>query len=219
MPRIGLVIEGKHDAIMLPPLIRGELSSRGITDVSLEVIHPLADETGTIESGGWVRVKAWCTANGGRNIETFFEPLFARQPALDAIVFHLDGDCLHHACRSSSVTMPSLPVTPTQRVIHISDALDEWLSIPKPHRHKMVFAIPVQSTEAWILAAEAVYHDVETMDAKSEFRRTFSKERDGDLSKFYRFRADAAFSRTSQIANQCLSFAKFRDDLSEAITP
>ncbi|CDX39147.1 hypothetical protein MPLA_290048 [Mesorhizobium sp. ORS 3359] len=209
MPSIGLVIEGRHDAIMLPPLIRGELRARGITSLSLQMIHPKTDETGTVEDGGWLQIRAWCKSNGGKNMQTYFEPLFADHPALDAIVIHVDGDSLIDICQSSSVDPPKLPVSPTARVNNIVDALGEWLAAPNDHRGKVVFAVPVQSTEAWILASEAVYHDLESMDAKAEFRRPYSKEKHVSLDAFYRARSGSAESKTAAIAAQSASYTLF----------
>ncbi|TPL49249.1 hypothetical protein FJ937_17375 [Mesorhizobium sp. B2-4-4] len=219
MPTIGFVIEGSHDLVMLPPLIKGELSARGYTDVRFQVIHPRADETGRIEGGGWKRVKAWCSANGGKNLQSFFQPLFADHPALDAIVLHLDGDSLLDVCRSSSVQSPSLPVSVNARVSHIVEALAEWLDASQSYEKKLVFAVPVQSTEAWILASEATYHDIEAMDAKEEFQRTFSREKHGTMEDFYRHRSAPAETRVAQIAAQSSSYARFRDALCEALAP
>ncbi|MFE0019291.1 hypothetical protein ACFWXH_30875 [Mesorhizobium sp. NPDC059054] len=200
---------------MLPALILGELATRGIGNVSLETIHPQSDETGKMEDGGWLRVKSWCKANGGANIQTFFEPLFADQPGLDAIVFHVDGDSLLDVCRASKIEQPKLPVSAKARVAHIVDVVHEWLAVSDKYRSKVVLAIPVQSTEAWILAAEASYHDLEDIDAKREFLRTFS--RGINLEKFYKHRADAARDKTSKIAEQSQSFTLFRNAMLETL--
>lgn len=212
MLNIGLVIEGRHDNVMLSPLILAELERLGIREVRITNIHPRADETGSIPDGGWKKTRAWLKENAGENLNTFFVPLFASAPAYDAIIIHLDGDALQHVCNGSSVECPSLPTTVKNRVECIAKAIEEWTDFG-PHRNKAIFAIPVNSTEAWILASEATHHDIETMDAKEEFRRPFSREKHGNLHRFYALRADSAKDKLEEIAAQCVSYVLFRTQL------
>lgn len=213
---IGLVVEGRHDFLMLHPLIEAELLSRGISDFTITDVHPTSDETGTISNGGWKKIKAWLQDNGGNHLDSFFTPLFATVPALDLIVIHVDGDILLDACRSSGVPCPALPVSTDIRVACIGQAIEKWADF-RHNRDKAIFAIPVNSTESWILAAEATHHDIETMNAKDEFRRTYSRDKHISLLRFYEMRADGAKNRIAHIANQCASYLHFQEQLAEAI--
>lgn len=216
MLNLGLVVEGRHDNVMLSPLISAELERLGVSDVRITNIHPSSDETGSIPDGGWKKTMTWLKENSGDNLNTYFVPLFATAPAYDAIIVHLDGDALQHVCNGSSVECPSLPTTVKQRVECIAKAIEEWAEFGL-HRDKAVFAVPVNSTEAWILASEASHHDIETMDAKAEFRRSFSRERHGNLQSFYAMRSDIAKGYLDRIAGQCISYTMFRDQLATIV--
>jgi len=217
MVRVGLVIEGAHDEDMLTPLIEGELRSRGHLDVAIAVVHPVPDETGMLAHGGWKRLRTWCQENGGANLETFFTPLFAHQSAYDVLVIHADGDCVRDICASGGGEPPAEPLSSGARVNLIADEITGWLAATGDHKDRIVPAIPVQSSEAWILAGEALMHDVETIDAKAEFRRTFSRDRHHSLRRFYQMRSAAVGSKTDSIAFQCRAFKIFRDKLCSSV--
>jgi hypothetical protein len=205
MVTVGLVAEGTHDFIMLEPFIRAELSKKNINNLSFRTLQPTPDETGKMSRGGWARVLTWCQTYAGANIDTFFTPLFAGDPSCDIIVIHLDGDALEQIEPHTSVAIPQNP-DPSSRVASLVAAVEEWLNAAPETRRRLVCAIPVQHTEAWVLAAEDNGHDYSSDDAKAEFRKEHTRK--GGLERFYRQKVLAA-TRGAFTPPSCASYQAF----------
>lgn len=212
MITIGLVVEGTHDYLMLEPLIAYEISQRFGKSVQFRYLQPAPDATAGFGGGGWHRVMAWCGANAGPQLATYFTPLFADDTPCDAIVIHLDGDSLELA----GIDTPADPIPVTKRVELISTAISEWLRAEENFKHKIAHAIPVLQTEAWILGAEGIKY--EHANAKDEFRKSYNLPADGPVRNFYRRRASSPSLKLGDICNFCESYVHFQKSIS-SLTP
>lgn len=219
MLTVGLVIEGYHDLSMLPPMIEAEIRRRQDQEIKFRLLQPQSDETGRVDSGGWQRVLAWCLENAAEKIQTFFTPLFSGDPACDIIIIHVDGDSYSGLMAHHKGESIQPPLSINARITDIIAAFEKWLALEQDVRSKVAFAVPVLKTEAWIVASESVVHDCETMDAKAEFLRGYSKERHGQKANFYRIRAEAAARRRDQIARQCFSYRFFASEIEALVLP
>jgi len=213
MLTVGLVVEGPHDLIMLEPVIGRQIKLSHGADVRFRRLQPFPDAIGNFSSGGWPRVLAWCKNNSGSGIETYFEPLFAADPPCDVIIIHLDGDVMEHLHPHTKTKIPASQVAPIDRVEIIHKALEEWLDLAEDNRAKIAFAVPVLQSEAWILAAEGSVANVENINAKDEFRKSWSHKADGPLGAYYLKRTLGVKDSLSAISASCSGFACFENSI------
>lgn len=214
MINIGLVVEGPHDLLMLPPLVAAEIGRRTKEQVRFIELQPTPDATtGTYSDGGWYRVTAWCKANAGAKFRSFFVPLFEDSPACDAILIHMDGDALEHIAPHTAISFPVAPYSPTQRTDLVSKAIESWLSIPERDRRQVAFAIPVMQSEAWILCSSSTIADCEQIDAKGRLQRSYRRRKHGPLAAFYTLKSSGIGSKMDDIARQSESYRHFRAEV------
>ncbi|MET3355937.1 UNVERIFIED_ORG: hypothetical protein ABID33_003864 [Xanthobacter viscosus] len=211
MINIGLVAEGTHDFIMLKPFITHEVSSRFGKRVQFRQLQPAPDSTGNMTSGGWARVVGWCQSNSGPRLDTFFTPLFSNDAPCDIIILHLDGDALEVASQHHSFTVPSAILDAKQRVSILTSILEHFLSPTTEQRGKIAMALPVQHTESWVLSAENLPGDPETIDAKKELRKVFPKPH-RRLSDHYQKRVSGLNGAIPK--ETCVSYRCFVDEIS-----
>lgn len=202
---VGLVVEGTHDFVMLSPFIVEELKKRGATEVIFKKLQPTPDETGKMTEGGWTKVLAWCQTYGGTNIETFFTPLFADDPACDIIIIHMDGDALEQIAPHTDVAIPETPDVQT-RVDTITLAISKWLASPS-RDEKLAYAIPVLQTEAWVLAVSDPGSTFNALDAKAAFRSEHTGR--GRLHGYYEAKVSQAFA-SGFVPPKCDSYTSFQ---------
>jgi hypothetical protein len=217
MFKVGLVAEGTHDFIMLSPLIAHELAKLSIHEVVFRSLQPIQDETGKMSGGGWSRVLSWCQRYNGPALDTFFAPLFEGDAGCDAIVIHLDGDALALIAPHTTVAIPSPNPDIKIRVQTIAKAIEGWLATDQERRQKLALAIPVLSSEAWILAAESFAGDPSAVDAKVEFR----KEHDFRTMKLEHYYAQRVKKATEPLAVEpsCDSYCAFAIEISNLKLP
>lgn len=210
MPVVGLVVEGTHDYVMLEPLIEHEIREKFKLEVKFKHLQPTPDATGGHADGGWDRVKGWCDNYAGDQIETFFTPLFETDEICDLIVIHVDGDVVELANLHKGKNQLSV----RDRVKTISNSIESWLNCPKEHSKKIIHAIPVLQTEAWILASEGISY--ENKNSKSEFRKTYTKSKDGKIKDYYRSRSTGAKAGYANAHRYCTSYNIFRGSIRSA---
>lgn len=137
---VGFVCEGSTDIVVLRRVIEAVLG-----DIDPRPLQPETDALDRQIVGtraGWSEVRAWC----GRvtSFDDYFDPDIG--DPLDLLVVAIDLDI---AIRAGVAKRPSnLEAYDTAELCKI---VKSWLPTPLPGR--VIIAIPVMATEAWILAA------------------------------------------------------------------
>ena len=113
--RIGLVVEGKTDHIVIKALFQHRISTlRPHAQVRFIEIQPYLDETGASTPGGWTHVYAWCMRNSPEARESLYlgRPLFANTAdanRCDVLVVALDSDASAEIASKFSLAPPPPP--------------------------------------------------------------------------------------------------------------
>ncbi|QNR22296.1 hypothetical protein HNY42_15520 [Exiguobacterium sp. Helios] len=143
---IGIVSEGPRDFDVFNAIIE-HLSPNTFRCIP---IHPVQSETSGFGShgAGWKGVLSWCSQfNSNEDIETYLNSF---QPSIDALIIHIDADIARESeincyqdCENMLLTIRSL-----------TDLLKNHMSINESDSNeRIIFCIPSDNTEAWILCA------------------------------------------------------------------
>ena len=158
--RIGLVVEGKTDHIVIKALFQHRISTlRPHAQVRFIEIQPCLDETGASTPGGWTHVYAWCMRNSPEARESLYlgRPLFANTAdanRCDVLVVALDSDASAEIASKFSLAPPPPPPSPVERGEFIRSTIVTWLwpnGGEVQDRHVPVAA--VEAIETWLIAA------------------------------------------------------------------
>lgn len=141
--RIGLIVEGPTDSLVLQALMRSCLPGWELSFVPMQPDEVAAGPHGN----GWKGVRGYCQEVGGQ-LQALMR-VVSSDP-LDLLVIHVDGDI---AKADLGITLPCPPVRP------LADALrqvmmDDWLrctALPS----FVLLATPMMATETWVVAALA----------------------------------------------------------------
>ena len=175
---IGLVCEGTRDSDLLSKVIDKMLYD---VDIAYRYIQPDTDLTSP-HGNGWKGVWRWCEENG-KLIDSFAMDMI---PALDLLIVQMDGDVSrkeresHCACsdvkcdyREEMMAPNCMKYTECPVVLPCDkhgqppegyvEHLKQLLSDPFPERKKIpvIFVIPCDSTDTWIVAALEKIEDCE----------------------------------------------------------
>lgn len=213
MPHIGVVMEGSHDYFMLEPLVAKELQLLGHENITFQRLQPTQDATGNYPEGGWTRVVAWCLDNAADNFESALTSVLNGQPDLDGLLIHLDGDAAEHLASYASTPLPQT-LTATSRVNYITAAIEEWLDVPDLYRPRIIIAVPVLHTEAWMNAAlNFCTPPFEENQAKDIFRSKRDRAISRKLADHYRSQGIKSAQHVDLIYEQCKSYQILRDEI------
>lgn len=137
---VGFVCEGSTDIVILRRVVESVLG-----DIDPRPLQPETDALDRQVVGaraGWSEVRAWCER--ANSLDEYFDP-YVGEP-FDLLVVAVDLDI---AVRAGLTKRPSnLEAYDASELCKI---VKSWLPAPLPSR--VVIAIPVMATEAWILAA------------------------------------------------------------------
>lgn len=139
--RIGLVTEGPSDYTVLESILRTLCLGY---ELELQHLHPPRVPMKGIGTG-WRAVKAWCIRYGLQ-----LERLMQVTPdsPLHLLAIHVDGSAADKLIDSIPACPPARPTADALRQVIISD----WLNrVPLPIF--VVLAVPMQSTDTWVIAA------------------------------------------------------------------
>lgn len=137
---VGFVCEGSTDIVVLRRLVEATVGP-----VDARPLRPVTDELDRQRPGtqsGWSEVRAWC--QDLKSFDELFKPEVG--DPLDILVIAIDLDI---AIRAGVAKLPANLAA--YDASELCTLVKSWL--PKPIPGKVVIAIPVMATEAWILAA------------------------------------------------------------------
>ncbi len=208
MAYVGLICEGETDAIALKQFVNAYLAARGETEIRFKALQPNSDASSRPE-GGWTRVLGWCRRHAGERLGKIFEiPGFEGDPILTHLLIHVDGDALDLVTgQSPPLSEKDSALTAMEMLpLHLKAALECDADLAK----RLIFAIPVQSIEAWILAS-LVDEDLEfdVIDAKSEYRKRFDVGFRGSKREKFKKAAERAAEYAADRARRSPSYTHF----------
>jgi hypothetical protein len=216
MTVVGVVAEGVHDYPTIEKLAEISLPSTFIRPLKFRRLQPDADASnGGHPDGGWARVIGWCRRYCSDGLSTLFSPIEEDDEPCEAIIIHLDGDAVN-PCSNFSAEGPLPNGCPaTDRVEKLNRMVFEWLAPDANHSRRLVVAVPVMDTEAWIMAAlDPTTPDWETRtDAKTRFRGL--KPRTRSVADHYEYSATAVAAGVQHIRQQCTSFTRFENSCAQ----
>ena len=165
--RIGLVCEGETDRIAIEWFVRISLVDRGFSgDISFCEIQDYKDQTSK-DIHGYTMVLAWLRQEPAAR-ERLFGGIFAGDSEkLDAIVVHLDADNLSsmefrtHVLRYYDMTVKNYRI-PAKRGFAIRTLLTSVGGLGRSSE-RYAFAVSVESTETWCVAAFGTTADPESL--------------------------------------------------------
>lgn len=137
---VGFVCEGSTDIVVLRRVVEATLG-----DIDPRPLQPQTDALDRQAVGGrsgWSEVRAWCQRVG--SFDDYFKPDIG--DPLDLLVIAIDLDIAIKA----GVTRPPSNLS-AYDASELCKIIKSWLPQPIPGR--VIIAIPVMATEAWILAA------------------------------------------------------------------
>lgn len=137
---VGFVCEGSTDIVVLRRVVEAVLG-----DIDPRPLQPETDAFDRQVLGaraGWSEVRAWCERLS--SLDEYFDPDVG--DALDLLVIAIDLDIAVRA----GLTKPPENLS-AYDATELCKIIKSWL--PKPLPGRVVIAIPVMATEAWVLAA------------------------------------------------------------------
>lgn len=214
--RIGIVCEGVHDFPVIDRLVKEIAAKNELGDVTCHPLQPSPDASSRSGDGGWAKVVAWCKANAGNGLDTYFRaPLFDGEDVFDVIIVHLDGD-IAEACADKFGHELESDINVDRRVSFLSSLLRDALKPSRDFEPKIRTAIPTQMTESWVLAAISPNeHEWESVEAKSILLRetAFPVGRPGKAAHYRRL-ADQMVGLSGLVRERCKSYGLFEDQFS-----
>lgn len=169
---IGVVCEGGHDFIVIEEIVAAAM---GAASVRCTALQPLVDATlAQISQGGFPRVKIWCLQNSGSKFYDNIKPgLFGSSPAFDFIIIHLDGDVLEKSGWFGPADIAVGASSTNSRV----QILHKWIhqALAFSGSDELVTAIPVLSTDSWVLAGVRPDRNFELVECKKRLERYLAK--------------------------------------------
>jgi len=164
----GLVTEGYNDQTVIRAVIE-KLASQQTSEVTVvyrQVQPPRIDATSS-GSGGWTEVRKWCLRNQEQDRQRLiFSRSLTGEPACNALIVQLDGDCLHeYAAVSGAPILQEEPWPAAYRAGYVERLLKSWLWPAGQVDKRCVLVVPVQSMETWLAAAlDLRWHQPENDD-------------------------------------------------------
>lgn len=154
--RIGLVVEGPTDRIVIEAAVRSVLGERSFIPIPLQ---PEDSDAFGSNGGGWPGVYKWCHQNASQLAGQSVQDTMLGQ--FDLVIMHIDADVADVAYKSGNITpkLTDLPL-PCAKACPPSSAttdalrmvLFSWCGAAQLPR-EVVVCIPSKSTEAWVVAS------------------------------------------------------------------
>lgn len=242
--RIGFVCEGPTDAQVFSSIIGHLFPDDPIKYVPIQPDENFRSDLYT----GWKGVLRWCHENGPR-IDSFLTEI---NPPLDALIVHLDADVSrkdkesHCYCGSvvcphkDSVSPPDCtyykecpiilpcgehPGSPQGYVNHLIGVLASLF--PDQHAMPVIFVIPCDETETWIVAALDDYEDYEQILNPWESiilanRYNYHGVRNSKCKKsrkVFKELIDLMIPNWERVTSNCPQAKKFHDDIKQLLKP
>ncbi|MGC5328987.1 hypothetical protein [Brevibacillus sp. SYSU BS000544] len=137
----GIVSEGPTDFEMLSQLIQNILPG----DHRFLPLQPDLSETEGFgaHGAGWKGVLSWCSSFDELNVLTYMSNV-----GIDVLIIHLDSDVSREPEINCAKSCPDADLT----VIELEKKLSQLLNINQIPNN-LIFCIPSDNTEAWILSA------------------------------------------------------------------
>ncbi|NOU31897.1 MAG: hypothetical protein HOO96_28670 [Polyangiaceae bacterium] len=182
-------------------MILREIAQSVLGEIDCRPLQPLVDELDRQVPGGksgWTEVRAWC-----QRVEQFsdyFDPLVG--DPFDALLICMDLDiAIRAGIQKAPENLASYDATALCSVVKT------WLPAPI-HKH-VIIAIPVMSTEAWIVAAlfpkekrpEHVLDPAQMLVKKGKIEQ--GKAGPWKRSKEYRVFSKVVVDRLSRVRDEC----------------
>jgi hypothetical protein len=211
---VGVVAEGSHDYFALREFILTDLPANYARPIVFKYLQPAIDATSAQNgTGGWPSVIAWCQSHSGSNIETYFTPVSASDPACDLILIQLDGDALEPAFAATAIQVPLQPISPSDRAQALEQQIVAWLSPTSQRLAQLRFAMPVMQTEAWVLAA--IQPNAQAWESLADCKTPFRALCPNGLKmkNHYEQSAVAAAANSAAVPTQSVSFSRFKSNL------
>lgn len=173
--RVGYVVEGKTDYIVLDALVEKFLGDKDY--VPTQIQPPISEYTnhqGPL-GGGWKGVLMWCEQEGAT------PGGFAQRVSLlnyDCLIIHVDADIAAEAeLQSHGLSVPCPPAKDT--CDRLRNHLIALLGNPLPSN--VVFCIPAQCMEAWVFSAlhPDLVASFEPIECRQEVERLLIGKSDG----------------------------------------
>lgn len=172
MLRIGVVCEGQTDFAAIKIFFEDEFS-RTERNVTFDMIQPAWDNT---LPSGWSQVLLWLENNEIPLRSALYlkgDSLFATEDQdakYDALLFQIDSDIIGEASFEAFIRKRNIVYAPPADNVdrgnvirHVLLSIGGHASDADSLRHKEVMAPIVESSEAWILAAEKIANDPENL--------------------------------------------------------
>lgn len=199
---VGFVCEGSTDIVVLRRVVEATLG-----EIDARTLSPVTDDLDRQQPGtaaGWSQVRAWCQDL------TSFDELF--KPDLgdpfDALVIAIDLDiAIRAGLAKAHGNLAAYDAT------QLCALVKSWL--PKPIPGRIIIAIPVMATEAWVLAAlfpRSVGIEREPDPAGMLVKRKKIKQgRKGPWKRVseYRVFAENVASKLKRVREQCFEANRF----------
>lgn len=216
--RIGVICEGSNDFVVLQELAQKIAERSDVRIAVFDAIQPQIDATSQISGGGWGRVKGWCVQNSGGGLRKYLDqPLFATSAQYDLLLIHIDGDVsdiLEEPPFQGYRTADSDILT-TVTIVK-STIKNVWLNIAPDIDNKVVVAVPVLHTDAWI-AASHNEADCETSPTKDRVQQRVLPLYSGRKRDKYRDAAQKCAMDLEKLLVDCISFRAFYVELSKSL--
>lgn len=165
MIRIGVICEGQTDFVAIKIFLERELVRLG-KHVTFDMIQPAYDNS---LPSGWPQVLLWLEGNELPFRSALYlkgESLFEiedEEAKFDALLFQIDSDIIGHSSFETFIRKRAISYAPPKNNIdrgnvirHVLLSIGGHASDAASLSHKEVMAPIVESSEAWILAAENV---------------------------------------------------------------
>lgn len=172
MMRIGVVCEGQTDFLAIKIFLEREFVGLG-KSVIFDMIQPAYDNS---LPSGWPQVLLWLENNELPFRSALYlkgDSLFAVEDddaKYDALLFQIDSDIIGEASFEAFVKKRSILYTPPlnnfgrgNAIRHVLLSISGHASDAVSLRHKEVMALIVESSEAWVLAAENIANNPEEL--------------------------------------------------------
>ena len=238
--RIGFVCEGPTDAQVISAIIEHLFSDEQFKPVPIQPDENFQSKHYT----GWKGVLRWCHENGPR-IDSFLTEL---TPPLDALIVHLDADvsrkeneshcyCESVVCENKNNVIPpdcqnyeECPVilpcaehsaSPQGYVDHLRGILTSLF--PADHAMPVIFVIPCDETETWIVAAlddfdnfEQIQNPWENVILAHRYNYHGIRIRKPKKSNIlFRDLISLMIPNWDQVVERCPQAQRFQDDISQ----
>ena len=172
MTRIGVVCEGSHDFIVLSAFVKAAMKP---VVVNVLPIQPAIDATMRQDGdGGFHHVKAWCLRNSGKSFyQNIGTGLFDGSTAYDHILVHLDGDVVEKTDWFTTQEIATAKSGVRQRCSIVRKWIENSLAFGGGD--ELCSAIPVFTTDAWVLATIRPNRSFEHVEFKNRLTLYLSK--------------------------------------------